>query len=233
MKLVKIKSIKKYGYGKALDINMQKNHNFILANGILTHNTNEAQAMLRELTEIYEANCKFVFTANYANKIIEPLKSRCILIEYGKLNKQDIKTHLEKILKAENVDYEPEIIDVIINKYYPDLRSMINKLEELSLAKTKLIASMVSADDDAISLIYDLIKQKKFTDVRKKFFDSNYEAEFLLNALFNAALKDNYLDNNKKLGFIDAIGETLFRMSLSVDKEVQVSCGIARMMRVL
>ena len=87
LKLIKIKKISLKGIYETKNIRVFKNKNFILANGILTHNSNNAQGALRGIIEDYSKNCRFILSANYENKIIEALHSRLTRIPFGDYNK--------------------------------------------------------------------------------------------------------------------------------------------------
>ncbi len=129
IRTVRIKSIKKIGRRKVYDITMEKNHNFILSNGILTHNTPDAQFALRNIMETFADQTRFILTANYINKIIEPIRSRCQLIEFKNLGKKQIRLLLDRILQNEKVSYEMDDLLLLIDLFYPDIRSMINHLQ--------------------------------------------------------------------------------------------------------
>ena len=79
---MKIVSIKSVGVRPVYDLTVEKNQNFVLSNGILAHNCNSIQPALRGAIEEFSKNCSFIFTCNYKNRIIEPLHSRCSVIEF-------------------------------------------------------------------------------------------------------------------------------------------------------
>lgn len=91
--------------------------------------TPDAQFALRNLMETFAEQTRFILTANYLNKIIEPIRSRCQLIEFKNLGKKQIRILLESILKEEDLGYDIDDLLVLIDLYYPDIRSMINHLQ--------------------------------------------------------------------------------------------------------
>ena len=89
--------------------------------------TNDVQLLLRAFTEEFHGNCRFIFTCNFKNKLIEPLHSRCACIEFGINNKQKpaiaakFFKRLGTILEAEGVEYDPRVLVELINKHFPRL----------------------------------------------------------------------------------------------------------------
>jgi replication factor C small subunit len=91
--------------------------------------TPESFYALRNIMETYSKNTRFILTANYINKIIEPIRSRCQIMEFKALPKEFIKKKLSHILAKEKVEYNDADLDTLIESYYPDIRSMINNLQ--------------------------------------------------------------------------------------------------------
>jgi DNA polymerase III delta prime subunit len=86
----------------------------------------EAQPALRNLMEAYSATTRFILTANYIERIIDPLVSRTQTYKLTPPSKKDVAIRLSEILKAENVEYDKQTIAQIIHAYYPDMRKVIN-----------------------------------------------------------------------------------------------------------
>jgi len=193
--------------------------------------TKDAQAILRNLMETYAENCRFIMTANYSNKILDPIKSRCQIYEFKNPSKNDVLNRLQEISKLENINISELILKKLILKYYPDIRSMINKLEELSKHEN-ITEDLININDAKIKELYNLLVQKNYSDARIWCLNSCEEFSFILNSLFKYVVR---LDILKviKISIIEAIGETEFRLGLSVDKEVQISAGLVRIMKAM
>ena len=90
--------------------------------------TSDVQLLLRASIEEFSRNCRFIFTCNYKNKIIEPLHSRCVVVEFGiqKKYKQEIAVkffnRLVSILDTEHIKYDKKVIAELVNKHFPDWR---------------------------------------------------------------------------------------------------------------
>ena len=101
-------------------------------------NANSTQPALRNFMEEFSRNCGFILTCNFKNRIIEPLHSRCSVIDF-KLSKS-ISTKLatqffkrvEKILSGEGVDFDRAVVAELITKYFPDWRRVLNELQRYS-----------------------------------------------------------------------------------------------------
>jgi len=191
----------------------------------------DGQAMLRELLETYVTNCRVIFTLNYPNKVLDPLKSRCVVLNMDDKDNDDIFNHLKTVCESENIEFEDDALKVIIEKYSPDIRSCLNKLEEISRIG-KVTKDKIVIDEEKILELFELIKLKNFNEARLWCLNSNRESSELLHQLFKVCMKSD-LEGGKKLKFIENLAETDYRMGLSTDKEVQMSAGIVRLIRSL
>jgi DNA polymerase III delta prime subunit len=88
--------------------------------------THDVQLLLRANIEAFYNNCRFIFTCNYKNKIIEPLHSRCAVVEFSIKGKEKAQLagsffkRIQNILDEERVQYDPKVLAELINKYFPD-----------------------------------------------------------------------------------------------------------------
>ena len=134
---------------------------------------NDVQLLLRAFIEEFAGNCRFIFTCNYKNKIIEPLHSRCAVIEFsikGK-QKQSIAAQFFKrlnfILDEERCESDKKVLFELINKHFPDWRRVLNECQRYSVSGR--IDSGILANFSDVALI-DLIKnlnEKNFPEVLK------------------------------------------------------------------
>lgn len=136
-------------------------------------NANSTQPALRNFMEEFSRNCGFILTCNFKNRIIDPLHSRCSVIDFkiskgasAKLAGQFFK-RVQSILKAENVEYDPAVVAEVINKHFPDWRRVLNELQRY--AATGSIDSGILANVQEINLkeLVGLLKDKNFTELRK------------------------------------------------------------------
>jgi DNA polymerase III delta prime subunit len=151
-------------------------------------NANSTQPALRNFMEEFSRNCGFILTCNFKNRIIEPLHSRCSVVDFkiskkdmGKLAMQFMK-RVVGILESENVTYDKAVVAEVIQKYFPDWRRVLNELQRYSATGT--IDSGILANMQEISLkeLVGLMKDKNFTEMRKW---AKYNLDTDVNVLFN------------------------------------------------
>ena len=134
---------------------------------------NDVQLLLRAFIEEFAGNCRFIFTCNYKNKIIEPLHSRCAVIDFGIKGKEKTKLagsffkRLQDILDAEGVRYDPKVLAELINKHFPDWRRVLNECQRYSVGGEIDSGILASFSDVSVNELVKSLKDKNFTEVRK------------------------------------------------------------------
>ena len=135
--------------------------------------TNDVQLLLRANIEAFHSNCRFIFTCNYKNKIIEPLQSRCSVFDFGITGKQKPKIASEfflrvrTILEEENVQYDEKVVAEVINKFFPDWRRVLNELQRYASGGVIDIGVLASVSDVNLKNLVNSLKEKNFKEVRK------------------------------------------------------------------
>jgi len=136
-------------------------------------NANSTQPALRNFMEEFSKNCGFILTCNFRNRIIDPLHSRCSVIEFkigkadmAKLAKQFFKRVIN-ILEIENVKHEPAVVAEVINNHFPDWRRVLNELQRYSATGAIDQNILNSVKEVQIDALIALLKSKNFTDLRK------------------------------------------------------------------
>jgi len=134
---------------------------------------NDVQLLLRAFIEEFAGNCRFIFTCNYKNKIIEPLHSRCAVIDFGIKGKEKAALagsffkRLQNILDAEGVRYDPKVLAELINKHFPDWRRVLNECQRYSVGGEIDSGILASFSDIAVNELVKHLKEKNFSEVRK------------------------------------------------------------------
>jgi DNA polymerase III delta prime subunit len=139
--------------------------------------TAQAQAALRNVMETYSAKTRFILTANYAERIIDPLKSRCQTFHIEPPAKGDVAKHLAWILDQEEIKYELPNIASLVKTYYPDIRKIINATQQ-SIDDNNILnpGALVPNVEGVLSAIIAHLKAKKPTswvDVRQAIADAD------------------------------------------------------------
>jgi len=135
--------------------------------------TNDVQLLLRASIEEFSGNCRFIFTCNYKNKIIEPLHSRCAVVEFaikGK-DKPDLAAQffkrVQEILVTESVEYDNKVLVELVGKHFPDWRRVLNECQRYSVSGKIDSGILATFSDVAVNELVKNLKQKNFAEVRK------------------------------------------------------------------
>lgn len=135
-------------------------------------NPQSTQPALRGFIEAFSDNCRFVMTCNFKNRIIEPLHSRCSIIEFNTTKKVlavmagKFMIRLQDILKKEKVTYEPKVLAELIIRYAPDWRRVIGECQRYSVAGKIDSGILVNLSDESMSGLMKALKEKDFKTVR-------------------------------------------------------------------
>ena len=154
---------------------------------------NDVQLLLRAFIEEFANNCRFIFTCNYKNKILEPLHSRCAVVDFsinGK-EKEEIKflffKRLKSILDLEGVESEPKVLAKLVSKHFPDWRRVLNECQRYSVSGKIDSGILVTFSDVAVNDVIKNLKDKNFAEVRK-WVNSNLDndSNVLLRRVYDA-----------------------------------------------
>jgi len=135
-------------------------------------NPNSTQPALRGAIEEFSSNCSFIFTCNFKNRIIDPIHSRCSVVDF-KLNgsKQKMAAEffkrVEWILNQENVPYTKDVLAAVVTKHFPDNRRVINELQRYSVSGAIDAGILASVTDVQLDTLISALKEKDFTATRK------------------------------------------------------------------
>ena len=140
-------------------------------------NPQSTQPALRGFIEEFHKNCRFIFTCNFKNRIIEPLHSRCAVIEFKiNGNKAILATQfmgrVEHILKAEGIGFEEPVVAELIMKHFPDWRRVLNELQRYSVSGTIDSGILVNIAEVNLQELMGHLKGKDFKNVRKWVVDN-------------------------------------------------------------
>jgi DNA polymerase III delta prime subunit len=136
-------------------------------------NANSTQPALRAFIEEFSNNCRFIFTCNYKHRIIEPLHSRCAVVDFKIENKDKPKIAAQifkrvcGILKTEGVEYDDKVVAELVNKHFPDFRRMINELQRYSVSGKIDTGILVNLNDESFTDLVANLKARNYNEVRK------------------------------------------------------------------
>jgi DNA polymerase III delta prime subunit len=136
-------------------------------------NANSTQPALRNFMEEFSRNCGFILTCNFKNRIIEPLHSRCSVVDF-KISKKDMAKlamqfmkRVNFILNTESIKYESAVIAEVIQKHFPDWRRVLNELQRYSATGNIDSGILANMQETSIRELIGYMKDKNFTEVRK------------------------------------------------------------------
>ena len=135
-------------------------------------NPQSTQPALRGFIEEFSNNCRFILTCNFKNRVIEPLHSRCAVIEFNTSKKalaglaQKFMTRLESILKTEKIKYEPAVVAELIMKYAPDWRRVLGECQRYSASGAIDSGLLANLTDVNLSGLVKALREKDFKTMR-------------------------------------------------------------------
>ena len=134
---------------------------------------NDVQLLLRAFIEEFAGNCRFIFTCNYKNKILEPLHSRCAVVDFsirGKEKQQIAAAFFQRlnfILEQERIEADKKVLVELVNKHFPDWRRVLNECQRYSVSGKIDSGILAAFSDVAVDDLIKNLKAKTFPEVRK------------------------------------------------------------------
>jgi DNA polymerase III delta prime subunit len=188
-----------------------------------------AQAAFRNAIEEFASNCSFIFTCNYKNKLIDPLHSRCAVVDFTLKNNEKTQMagqffkRIQSILQSEEIEYDDKVIVELIKKHFPDFRRIINELQRYS--QFGKIDSGILSHIVEVSLgdIIKYIKDKDFGAIRKWVASNDIDATTFFRKIY-----DNLYDVLKPQSIPQAViilADYQYKQAFVADTEINtVAC---------
>jgi len=196
---------------------------------------NSTQPALRNYMEEFSANCRFIFTANYKNRIIEPIHSRCAVIEFKIDNKekQEIAAAFFKrattIRKQENIEFDPKVVAELVTKHFPDYRRILNELQRYSVSGKIDSGILVNMSQESFKGLVKLMKDKDFTEVRKWVAkNSDADTTALFRELYDTATTN--MDGNSIPQMILILADYQYKAAFVADHELNIMAALTEIM---
>ena len=196
---------------------------------------NDVQLLLRAFIEEFAGNCRFIFTCNYKNKILEPLHSRCTVIDFsirGK-EKQQIAANffqrLNFILEQERIETDKKVLVELINKHFPDWRRVLNECQRYSVSGKIDSGILAAFSDVAVDDLIKNLKAKNFPEVRK-WVNSNMDND--TSVLFRRIYDNLYksLVTNTVPAAVLVIAKYQYQMAFVADQEINMLACLTEIM---
>ncbi len=198
-------------------------------------NANSIQPALRSFMEEYSKNCGFIFTCNYKNRIIDPLRSRFAQIDFNidktdrpKLAAMFFKRTLS-ILDNEGVGYDPKIVAKVIEKHFPDFRSILGDLQKYSASGKIDEGIFVNLKQESLDALFGFLKEKKFTEMRKWVAEnSDQDANELFNMIYDMA--SDKVEMKSLPGFIVTLADYMYKHAFVANPEINMVAFLTEVM---
>ena len=196
---------------------------------------NSTQPALRNYMEEFSANCRFIFTCNYKNKIIEPLHSRCAVVEFKIENKdkQALAAQFFKratqILKQENIEFDPKVVAELVTKHFPDWRRVLNELQRYSVSGKIDTGIFVNMTHDSFKELVTNLKERNFTEVRKWVAkNSDADTTALFREFYDNA--NEYVEAGTIPNLILILAEYQYKAAFVADHELNIMAAMTEVM---
>ena len=196
---------------------------------------NDVQLLLRAFTEQFYKNCRFIFTCNYKNKIIEPLHSRCAVVEFSVQGEDkagiaaSFFKRLNSILDAERIDFDKKVVAQLVQKHFPDFRRVLNEIQRYS-SGGKIDSGILAAFGEI--KVDDLIKHLKasnFNDVRQWVVSNlDNDANAILRKIYDAATP--HLKGASIAAAVLIIAKYQYQSAFVADQEINLLAALTEIM---
>jgi DNA polymerase III delta prime subunit len=197
-------------------------------------NPNSTQPALRNAIEEFASNCSFIFTCNYKNRIIEPLHSRCAVIDFTlKAGEKAAMAsaffrRIQWMLGEEKVDYDNVVIAELLKKYFPDFRRVINELQRYSKFGKIDSGILSQISDIAINDLIGFIKEKDFSSLRKWAGANDIDANIVFRKLYDNLYQ--FLKPHSIPSAVILIAEYQYKAAFVADREVNLVACLTELM---
>jgi len=198
-------------------------------------NPNSTQPAFRGVIEEFASNCSFIFTCNYKNRIIQPIHSRCSVIDFKLQNGQRAKMatlllkRVKEILKIEGVDFDEKVLAEVITKYFPDYRRVLNELQRYSVSGKIDVGILSTMTDVKLNELVEGLRDKNFKEVRKWVgTNSDNDANKIFREIYDK-MYDILKPETIPLAVV-LIGKYQYQSAFVVDQEINLMAFLTEMM---
>jgi DNA polymerase III delta prime subunit len=196
--------------------------------------TPNMQGGLRNFMEEYSSNCGFILTCNFPDKIIDPLHSRCTLIDFkisksesAKLAKQ-FMIRVKGILDGEGIAYEMKVLAEFIMVHFPDWRKILNELQSYSVNGAIDNGILKRSSDESIEELVGFLRDKNFNEMRKWVGESDVDIHYIGRKLYDGIY--DYIDRSTIPNTVVIIADYLHKSAFAKDQEINTVAMLTELM---
>ena len=198
-------------------------------------NANSTQPALRNFMEEFSRNCGFILTCNFKNRIIEPLHSRCSVIDF-KISKSDMAKlagqffkRVQGILETEEITFDKTAVAEVIQKHFPDWRRVLNELQRYAAIGSIDAGILTNMTEVSINVLMGLLKEKNFTEIRKWVGEnSDNDQNVIMRSIYDNASK--YFDTPAIAELILILSKYQYQAAFAADSEINVTACLIEIM---
>jgi DNA polymerase III delta prime subunit len=198
-------------------------------------NATNVQPALRNFIEEFSKNCGFIFTCNYKNRLIEPLRSRLSEVDFSieKNDKPKLAAQFFKrvvaILKQEEVDFDQKVVAKIIERHFPDFRRVLTELQSYAASGKIDEGIFVNLKQESIDHLFELLKAKNFTEMRKWVAgNSDQDTNEMFRAIYDAAIER--VELRSMPGFVVTLADYMYKANFVADPEINLVAFLTEIM---
>jgi len=197
--------------------------------------TPDVQLLLRASIEEFQRNCRFIFTCNFKNKIIDPLHSRTTVVEFntrGQTKQQLAAAFFKRctdILQREEITFDTRVVAEVVQKYFPDFRRTLNELQRYSSTGSIDTGILATLGDANIKDLTAALKDKKFNDV-KKWVTQNLDSDpsAILRKIYDNLA--DIMDKPSVAAAVLIIAEYQYKSAFVADQEINLLAALTQIM---
>lgn len=185
------------------------------------------QPALRNFIEEFSSNCGFIFTCNFKNRIITPLRSRLSEIDFSieKADKPRLAAQFFKrvnsILANEKVEFDQKVVAKVIERHFPDFRRVLTELQTYAASGRIDEGILSNLKQESISSLFKFLKEKNFTEMRKWVADnSDQDATEMFRRIYDSA--NEYVEHKSMPGFCVTLADYMYKANFVADQEINL-----------
>ena len=197
--------------------------------------TPDVQLLLRASIEEFSGNCRFIFTCNYKNKIIEPLHSRCAVVDFSVNAKQkpilqaEFFKRLVSIVDRERIESDKKVLIELINKHFPDWRRVLNECQRYSVGGKIDSGILAHFSDVKVNDLIKNLKEKDFKEVRKWCVHNlDNDPAVLLRRIYDS-LSDSLVPSSIPAAVL-IIAKYQYQIAFVADQEINLLAALTEIM---
>lgn len=198
-------------------------------------NGNSTQPALRNFMEEFSKNCGFILTCNYKNRIIEPLHSRCSVIDF-KITKKELPPLAQQfmrrvctILNTENIEFDKAVVAEVLKKHFPDWRRVLNELQRYSATGKIDSGILVNLQEVTLKTLMTFLKERDYTNMRKWVAENiDNDANAMYRMIFDQA--NQYITKDTIPAVVLIVGKYQYQHAFAADAEINLVCCLTEIM---